>query len=90
MSRTGIRFFWTPVGRAAPVLRVFEYAPVAALLTVCVALTIPAESMLSYSRATARALYRPQGYIAAVLSARPLPTATNAARLGVPAPRATP
>ena len=39
---------------------------------------------------TASALYQPQGYIAAVLSARPLPTATNAARLGVPAPRATP
>ncbi|MBC7734408.1 MAG: monovalent cation/H+ antiporter subunit D [Bacteriovorax sp.] len=90
LSRTGIRFFWTPVGRAAPALRVFEYAPVAALLTVCVALTMHGESALRYTRATASALYQPQGYIAAVLSARPLPTATNAARLGVPAPRAMP
>ena len=90
LSRTGIRFFWTPVGRAAPVLRVFEYAPVAALLTVCVALTMHGESALRYTRATASALYQPQGYIAAVLSARPLPTATNAARLGVPARQATP
>jgi len=72
------------------VLRVFEYAPVAALLTVCVALTMHGESALRYTRATASALYQPQGYIAAVLSARPLPTATNAARLGVPALRATP
>ena len=90
LSRTGIRFFWTPVGRAAPVLRVFEYAPVAALLAVCVALTLHGESAMRYTRATASALYQPQGYIAAVLSARPLPTATNATRLGVPAPRATP
>jgi multicomponent K+:H+ antiporter subunit D len=36
---------------------------------------------MQYAGDTASALYQPQGYIDAVLSARPRPTATNAERL---------
>lgn len=81
LSRTGIRFFWTPVDRSAPVLRVAEYLPIALLVGACVLLTVRAEALMRYAQATAAALHAPQGYIKAVMSTRPLPTATNADRL---------
>jgi multicomponent K+:H+ antiporter subunit D len=84
LSRTGIRFFWTPLERPAPVLRVVEYLPIAALVALCVALTLQAEAVMQYTRATAAALYQPQHYMDAVLSARPLPTPTNIERLSPP------
>ncbi|MCW5626715.1 MAG: monovalent cation/H+ antiporter subunit D [Burkholderiales bacterium] len=84
LSRVGIRFFWTPVDRQPPVLRVVEYLPIALLLAVCVVLTVRAEAVLRYVDATAQALYQPEDYVDAVLSARPLPTATNADRLAMP------
>ena len=90
LSRMGIRFFWSPVGRSAPVLRVVEYAPIALLILLCIGLTVYGESVMRFTRATVSALYQPQGYIDAVLSARPLPTATNAARLGLPHPELAP
>jgi multicomponent K+:H+ antiporter subunit D len=83
LSRTGIRYFWSPLGRSAPVLRVIEYVPIAALIGLCIALTVNAERVLRYTSATANALYHPKGYINAVMSAEPLPTRTNAERLGV-------
>lgn len=81
LSRTGMRFFWTPLGRGAPVLRVAEFAPIMLLLAVCVSMTIHAEALTQYARATAALLYQPQAYIAAVLSTQPVPTKTNAERL---------
>ncbi|MDP1998298.1 MAG: monovalent cation/H+ antiporter subunit D [Rhodoferax sp.] len=86
LSRTGIRFFWTPVGRNAPRLRVLEYAPIAALVTLCIGVTVFAEPVMRYTTATAGALYPPTGYVSAVMSARPLPTPTNAERLGTQQP----
>ena len=88
LSRTGIRFFWTPLERPAPVLRVVEYLPIALLVALCVALTLHAEAVMQYTRATAAALYQPEHYMDAVLSAKPLPTPTNYERLGTPAPGA--
>jgi len=88
LSRAGIRFFWAPVGRPAPVLRVAEFLPVAALVLLCAAYAVRAEPVLRYTRATAEALYAPAGYVEAVMGARPRPTPTNAERLGVPAPAA--
>jgi multicomponent K+:H+ antiporter subunit D len=82
LSRTGIRFFWTPVGRNAPRLRVVEYTPIAVLVALCIGATVLAEQVMTYTTATARALYPPTGYVNAVMSARPLPTPTNAERLG--------
>jgi multicomponent K+:H+ antiporter subunit D len=81
LSRTGIRFFWTPVDRSAPVMRVAELTPIVLLLGVCVAMTVHAEGLFQYARATAQLLYQPQGYIEAVLSTQPVPTPTNAERL---------
>ncbi len=81
LSRTGIRFFWTPVDRAAPLLRVAELSPIVMLLGVCVLMTLHAEGLFQYARATAQLLYQPQGYIEAVLSTQPEPTPTNAERL---------
>ena len=88
LSRVGIRFFWTPVDRDAPVLRVVEYLPIALLVGACVLITVRAESVSRFATATAGALHRPQGYVDAVRSTRPLPTATNAERLGLPLPGA--
>jgi multicomponent K+:H+ antiporter subunit D len=84
LSRTGIRFFWTPLERPAPVLRVVEYLPIALLVALCVALTLHAEAVMQYTRATAAALYQPQHYMDAVLSAQPLLTPTNIERLSSP------
>jgi len=50
--------------------------------------TVRAEAVMRYTNATAAALYQPRGYIDAVLSSRPLPTLTNADRLGTPPPEA--
>ncbi|GAP38689.1 monovalent cation/H+ antiporter subunit D [Piscinibacter sakaiensis] len=88
LSRSGIRFFWSPVDRAAPTLKVAEFVPIALLLGACVLLTLRGEAVLRYARQTAQALYAPAGYVDAVLAARPRPTATNAERLGVPWPPA--
>ncbi|WP_066269534.1 monovalent cation/H+ antiporter subunit D [Hydrogenophaga palleronii] len=90
LSRTGIRFFWAPLERGAHLLRVAEYLPIAILITLCVLFTVRGEAVLRYTQATAQALYQPGGYIGAVFSARPVPTPTNAERLGVPAPEARP
>ncbi|MCP4636821.1 MAG: monovalent cation/H+ antiporter subunit D [Methyloversatilis sp.] len=90
LSRVGIRFFWTPVDREAPLLRVVEFVPIALLVTVCIVMSVRAEPVMRYATATAEALYHPAGYIDAVLSARPRPTPTNAERLGLQGPEATP
>lgn len=90
LSRTGIRFFWTPVDRSAPVLRVAEYLPIALLVAACVLITVRAEALMRYTQATATSLHQPKAYIDAVLSTRPLPTPTNADRLPKHQPGAAP
>ncbi|AKJ30070.1 monovalent cation/H+ antiporter subunit D [Caldimonas brevitalea] len=77
LSRVGLRVFWSPEQRGAPELRVAESLPVAALLGLCVVLVIGGESGLRYMRATAASLHDPQGYIGAVMAARPVPTPTE-------------
>ncbi|MDC8770475.1 monovalent cation/H+ antiporter subunit D [Roseateles albus] len=86
LSRTGIRFFWTPVDRSPPSLQLFEYAPIVMLIALCGAMTWHAEGLLRYANTTAELLYSPQRYIDAVLSARPLLTPTNAERLRASTP----
>ncbi len=90
LSRAGIRLFWSPLGRAAPVARVAEYLPIALLASLCVALTLQAEPVLAYARATAAGLHAPGGYVDAVMAAQPKATHTNAQRLGVAPPPARP
>ncbi len=81
LSRVGIRFFWAPLDRTAPLLRAVEYLPIGVLVGACVVLTVKAESVMRYTNATAAALYQPRHYIDAVMSSRPLPTLTNADRI---------
>jgi multicomponent K+:H+ antiporter subunit D len=90
LSRTGIRFFWAPMERGAHLLRVAEFVPIAVLIGLCVLFTVRGEAVMRYTAATASSLYQPRGYIDAVFSARPLPTPTNAERLGVPVPEKRP
>ncbi|QHE89072.1 monovalent cation/H+ antiporter subunit D [Hydrogenophaga sp. BPS33] len=90
LSRTGIRFFWAPLGRGAPLLRVAEVLPIAVLITLCVLFTVRGEAVMRYAQSTAASLYQPHGYIDAVFSVKPVPTPTNAERLGVPKPASLP
>lgn len=86
LTRIGIRFFWMTSERPAPLLRSIEYLPIALLIGFSVLLTVRAEVVMKYAQQTAAALYAPQAYIDAVLSAQPQWTRTNASRLSAPAP----
>jgi multicomponent K+:H+ antiporter subunit D len=77
LTRTGIRYFWTPADRTAPRLTVAEGVPVLALLLACVWLTLRAEPVLRYTSAAAEALHAPAAYIDAVLSTKPVPGPTR-------------
>jgi len=79
LSRAGIRHFWSPGSRSTPRLKAVEAAAVLALLFCCVLLTVRAESVLRFTRAAAAALHSPDGYIEAVLSAKPRPGPTRPA-----------
>lgn len=72
LMRVGVRHFWTAQQRPAPVLRVAETLPIAALLAAVVALVLHAEAVLTYTRATATTLQTLALYIHAVLQARPV------------------
>lgn len=75
LARAGIRHFWS-VAERRPRLELLEGAPVFALLATCLWLTLHAEPVLRYTRATAESLHRPSGYIGAVLSTRAVPSRT--------------
>ena len=77
LTRAGMRHFWSGAERPPPVLRVVEATPVVGLILACATLTVLAEPVLRYTRATVDALHAPTGYIQAVLSARPLPGPTR-------------
>ncbi|KAF1046111.1 monovalent cation/H+ antiporter subunit D [Xylophilus sp.] len=74
LSRAGIRHLWAPQGRDAPQLRLAEGLPVAALLLLCVLLTVKAGAVMRYTQATADALFAPEVYVRSVLGARPVPS----------------
>ncbi len=78
LARAGSHLFWRPPPRGltgtAPVatLRLVEAAPLAALLTASIALSVMADPVLRYAEATATQLLAPQRYIQAVLGQRPV------------------
>jgi multicomponent K+:H+ antiporter subunit D len=76
LVRIGIRYVWAPQGRPPPVLRMTECLPVALLLTVCVGLVLGGSAVLGFTQAAAETLLRPDRYIDAVLSARPIQAPT--------------
>ncbi len=78
MARAGMQHFWSGANTTLPKLTTTEAGPVVLLLLACVWLTVRAEPVIHYTRATAEALYAPRAYIAAVLSTKPLPGPTRA------------
>lgn len=68
LSRVGMRLFWSVAGRATPRLRVLEATPVAALVLVCLGLTLAAGPVSRYLDSAGRSLHQPDTYIRAVLS----------------------
>lgn len=70
MSRSGIRTFWASMEGNVPRVLVIELVPVAALLFLCLALTIQAAPVMRYLDATAQDLHRPHNYIDHVLGAK--------------------
>ncbi|HEY3497619.1 MAG TPA: monovalent cation/H+ antiporter subunit D [Polyangiaceae bacterium] len=76
-SRTGIRHFWATNWGVLPSIKVVEAFAVLALLCSCVVLTVWAEPVLRYTRATASELHAPKAYIEAVMSMKPRPGPTR-------------
>jgi multicomponent K+:H+ antiporter subunit D len=91
LGRAGIRHFWAPQDRPAPRLRIVEGLPIGLLLGACVLLVVQGEAALRYMRDAANALHQPQGYISAVLGARPVvrPAGANPSLPAAPPLRGT-
>jgi multicomponent K+:H+ antiporter subunit D len=67
MMRAGMGIFWAAEPRSPPRVLLVEMAPIAALLLVCVTLTISAGPAMAYFQAAAAALHAPRAYIDSVL-----------------------
>ncbi|HEY6631873.1 MAG TPA: monovalent cation/H+ antiporter subunit D [Rhizobiaceae bacterium] len=67
MMRTGIRTFWAPLQPVLPRVLVVEVAPILVLIGLCLAMTVGAGTIVSYTDATARSLHDPASYIRGVL-----------------------
>jgi multicomponent K+:H+ antiporter subunit D len=81
LSRIGMRLFWSVAARTVPRLRLLEAAPVAALVLLCIGLTVAIEPVTRYLEEAARSLHQPDTYIRAVLSRE-----TQREQPGVPRP----
>ncbi|MGD9944831.1 MAG: monovalent cation/H+ antiporter subunit D [Burkholderiaceae bacterium] len=73
LTRLGVRTFWAPLHRVTPRLRVIEVAPIAGLLTLCMALTVAAGPAMRYLEETAKGMYGRTGYVERVLSTEAVP-----------------
>ena len=71
LCRLGMRSFWGAEKRSTPRLRVIEAGPVALLVMCCVLMSAAAGPVLDYLEGAAASLANPQGYIDAVMAARP-------------------
>jgi multicomponent K+:H+ antiporter subunit D len=87
LSRAGVRHLWRRgAALQSPRLKVVEGGSILALIAACVLLTVFAEPVLRYTKATAAALHSPAVYIAAVSSqkARPGPTQSRVEQESTP------
>ena len=84
LSRAGIRHFWSTHVGVAPQLRVLEGLPIAALLALCITLTLLAGPVMRFTQATADALHSPGTYIRAVMQAQPIPGPTTPGNAHLP------
>lgn len=73
LTRAGIRHFWATHERAKPELRIVEGAPIAALMALCVALTLNAHPVMDFTQSAANALHSPSTYILSVMQQEPVP-----------------
>ena len=69
LSRMGTRIFWNPNERLEPRPRITEAGAIAGLLLLIFAMALGAGPVADYMLAASQALYTPQDYIDAVLSA---------------------
>ena len=67
LGRAGIRIFWAPRALRAPGVRAVEIVPVAALLALCLALTLAAGPAMRFAANAARDLHDPRSYVRSVL-----------------------
>ncbi|HEY8508746.1 MAG TPA: monovalent cation/H+ antiporter subunit D, partial [Steroidobacteraceae bacterium] len=68
LSRIGMRLFWSLTARTTPRLRLLEATPVAAMVLLCIGLSIAADPVTRYLEDAARSLHDPVTYINSVLS----------------------
>jgi multicomponent K+:H+ antiporter subunit D len=68
LSRIGMRLFWSLAARTIPRLRLLEAAPVAAMVMLCLALSVAADPVTRYLEHAAYSLHQPDTYIRTVLS----------------------
>ena len=78
LTRAGIRHFWATHERGTPELRISEGLPIAALMALCMVLTVKADSVMQYTQNAANTLHAPGTYIQAVMETRPVPNPTIA------------
>ena len=67
LSRIGMRLFWSVAARTTPRLRVLEAAPIAALILLCLGLSVATDPVARYLDSAARSLHQPDTYVRAVL-----------------------
>ena len=68
LSRVGMRLFWSIAARTTPRLRLLEATPVAALVVLCLALSVAADPVTRYLEHAAYSLHQPDTYIRSVLT----------------------
>jgi len=68
LSRIGMRLFWGIASRRTPRLRLLEATPVAALVLLCLGLSVAADPVTQYLEHAAYSLHQPDTYIRTVLS----------------------
>ncbi|MES2631471.1 MAG: monovalent cation/H+ antiporter subunit D [Pseudomonadota bacterium] len=67
MARAGVRIFWADSARIAPRVRLIEVMPVAALLTLCLVLTVFAGPVMNFMQEAGGSLHPADAYIREVL-----------------------
>ena len=73
LPRAGFRHFWATHERGTPELRVAEGLLIAALMALCIVLTVKADHVMQYTQNAANALHAPGTYIQAVMATKPIP-----------------
>ncbi|MBB6306067.1 monovalent cation/H+ antiporter subunit D [Xanthobacter tagetidis] len=71
MARTGITTFWVPMQASLPSVKAVEFAPVAGILVLCVAMTVFGSPVMRFMTETSQALHAPSAYVGAVMPAPP-------------------